>query len=424
MAITIDRLTRIISVPKADMTLVQSTPIEIRELDISSFHFILRDIEDDEAGIVIPTTHNYSAPVSVGGVTLALVFELINGYTVTFENGSYAVNLAGGNSNIADKTNFNLVSVRSTNSAGLVQSREIEDAAYGGKVYVDTVGGTGGTLYPTGTAQQPCNSIENAIIIAELRGFKTIHFFSNATATSAHDLDGYNLESYNPHASTLTIASGAMVDMCNFIGLRITGDLSAAGGTFTDCILDDLTMFNGNAFKCHLDGTIYIVGSTDVVFHDCDASCPNGVIIDCGGSGRNIEFRNFNGGLEFQNKTGPEDLVVLMNSGCLTFANTVTSGTIDATGVSRIISDQSTATKQFEGLVNHEKFNAELFAKEIEANVEFAQALRLYNSALYAKVSGAGSNTITFRDIADSKDRIVSTTDEDGNRTSVTIDGT
>jgi len=423
MAITIDRTTRVIAVPKADMTLVQSSPIEIRELDISAFHFILRDIEDDEEGIYIPTTHNYVAPISVGGVTLALIFELINGYTVTFEDGSYAVNLAGGNSNIADKTNFNLVSVRSTNSAGLVQSREIEDAAYGGKVYADLVGGSGGTLYPVGTPQQPCNSIENAIIIAELRGFKTIHFESDATANSSHDLDGYTLEGHNPHNSTLTLDTGAMVDGANFIGLRVTGDLSAAGGTFTNCILDEITMFNGNCFKCHLDNNLYVVGSNDVVFHDCDASCPNGATIDCGGSGRNIGIRNFNGGLTFTNKTGPEELVVLMNSGCLQFANTVTNGDIEATGVARLVSNESTANNNFEGLVNHEKFNEEFFNKNVESNTNFIQALRLVSATLLGKVTGAGTPTITFEGIDGTTDRVIVVTDDDGNRIDVTLDG-
>lgn len=121
MAISIDWGTRVISVPKADMTLVQSSPYEIRELDIDVFRLALRDLEDDPEGMSYPHTHNHVSPISVGGVTLARVVELINNYTVTFENGTYAVNLVGANSNISDKTNLNTVQVRSANSAGLVQ---------------------------------------------------------------------------------------------------------------------------------------------------------------------------------------------------------------------------------------------------------------------------------------------------------------
>ena len=120
MAITINWGTRVINVPRADMTLIQASP-EIRELDIDDFRLTLKDLEDDEAGMSFPATHNHVAPVTVGGVTLARIVELINGYTVTFEDGQYAVNLVGANSNISDKTNVNQVSVRSSNSAGLVQ---------------------------------------------------------------------------------------------------------------------------------------------------------------------------------------------------------------------------------------------------------------------------------------------------------------
>ena len=119
MAITINWATKVIAVPKADMTLVQASP-EIRSLDINAFRLALRDIEDGD-GMPYAHTHNHVAPLSVGGVTLSRVVEIINGYTITFEDGQYAVNLTGANSNISDVTNVNQVSIRSANSAGLVQ---------------------------------------------------------------------------------------------------------------------------------------------------------------------------------------------------------------------------------------------------------------------------------------------------------------
>lgn len=122
MAISINWATKVITVPKADMTLIQSSPFEIYELNVNTFRLTLKDLEDDEAGMSFLHTHNHNPPVSVGGVTLGRVVELINGYTVTFENGSYAVNLVGANNNISDNTNLNQVSVRSANSAGLVEN--------------------------------------------------------------------------------------------------------------------------------------------------------------------------------------------------------------------------------------------------------------------------------------------------------------
>ena len=100
MAISIDWSTKVISVPKDYMTLVQSSPTEIRELSINQFRLDLKDLEDNVDGIVNPDTHRHYPAITVGGVELAMVIEIINGYTVTFEDGQYAVNLTGANSNI------------------------------------------------------------------------------------------------------------------------------------------------------------------------------------------------------------------------------------------------------------------------------------------------------------------------------------
>jgi len=48
--------------------------------------------------------------------------------------------------------------------------------------------------------------------------------------------------------------------------------------------------------------------------------------------------------------------------------------------------------------------------------------MRLFASVLAGKLSGAGSGTETFRDVDDTKDRIVGTVDAAGNRTAVTRD--
>jgi hypothetical protein len=52
------------------------------------------------------------------------------------------------------------------------------------------------------------------------------------------------------------------------------------------------------------------------------------------------------------------------------------------------------------------------------------EAMKICLSALGAKVSGAGTTTITFRAADDSKNRITATVDTDGNRSSVTLDAT
>jgi hypothetical protein len=120
MAISVNWATSVIFIPKSDLTLIQSVPIEIRELNLNTFRLALKSLEDDEEGITYLKTHTHNTETSFGGLTLARVIQILDPYTVTFEDGEYAVNLVGANSNVADKLNLNQVSVRSANSAGLI----------------------------------------------------------------------------------------------------------------------------------------------------------------------------------------------------------------------------------------------------------------------------------------------------------------
>lgn len=92
---------------------------DVYELNTEELRLDLKDLEDGEAGIPYDDTHRRNAPVTLAGATYAQTLEIINDYTITFEDGQYAVNLVGSNNNISDVTNVNQVSIRSNNSAGL-----------------------------------------------------------------------------------------------------------------------------------------------------------------------------------------------------------------------------------------------------------------------------------------------------------------
>jgi hypothetical protein len=120
MAISINWSTRVITVPQADLTLVSGT---LYELDVDTFRLSLRDIEDGEEGAAFVPTHTHSTAVTLSGVTYARTVEIINGYTITFEDtGSpYTVRMTGANHNLADVTNYTSeVSLIVGNSAGLI----------------------------------------------------------------------------------------------------------------------------------------------------------------------------------------------------------------------------------------------------------------------------------------------------------------
>lgn len=121
MAISVNHSTKVISVPQADLTLISGS---LYEMNINTYlKAQLAGYLDDEGGVVLVDMFKHNTEVTVGGVTLARVLEIINGYTITFTPDSqWAVRLAGGNNNIADVLNVNQVQLRSANSAGMVVS--------------------------------------------------------------------------------------------------------------------------------------------------------------------------------------------------------------------------------------------------------------------------------------------------------------
>lgn len=79
------------------------------------------------------------------------------------------------------------------------------------------------------------------------------------------------------------------------------------------------------------------------------------------------------------------------------------------------VGDIPTAAQNAAGLLD--------LANGVETGVTFRQALRGFVAALLGKASGAGEDgDITFRNIGDTKDVIVATVDEDGNRDAVDLD--
>ncbi len=121
MAISVNPLTHVIYVPKADLTLVTGT---LYSINTDDFRKELKSWEDSEEGIIQLKTHNHNTEVTIAGVTYARAIEILAPYSIEFEDGTYSVRLEGSNNNIFDVENGilvqNQVQVIPTNSAGLI----------------------------------------------------------------------------------------------------------------------------------------------------------------------------------------------------------------------------------------------------------------------------------------------------------------
>lgn len=120
MAFSVNYLTKVITIPQADLTLVSGT---LYEHDTNAFRLELKEWEASVSGITEDIAHQHNTEVVVAGVTYSRTLEIINSYQIEYENGTYSVRLSGSNNNLFDVENGilvqNSVQVISNNSAGL-----------------------------------------------------------------------------------------------------------------------------------------------------------------------------------------------------------------------------------------------------------------------------------------------------------------
>ncbi len=122
MAISIDFATGIITIPQADLTLISG---DLYDLPTETkFRADVNALMDDEIGIVFDDPILHNTEVTIVGVTYARFIEVINGYSITFEDLLYSVRLIESNNNLFDVENGILnasgnVTVVGQNSAGL-----------------------------------------------------------------------------------------------------------------------------------------------------------------------------------------------------------------------------------------------------------------------------------------------------------------
>ena len=382
----VDWPNKVIYVAKADMTLVQSTPIEIRELNLNWFHLTLRDLEDDDDGMVWPKTHTHNTEVVLGGITYARVIEVINGYTVTFENGSYAVNLVGANSNVGDVINFNLVQVRSANAAGLISNSAIEFSSFNEGVAIDVTSSNSGTVFPAGTLQQPVNNLTDALIIANYRGLKKLYILENMTGANAigssSNLHDFIIEGRSRTHTVIEIDASADTTGMLIRNCTVYGTLDGEN-TLENCRVGDLVYFNGSVQNCGLYGTIYLDGDADAVLNNCitiDQDFPP--VIDMGGTGQSLAMPNYTGIITIKNLTdATADVGIGLNAGYVLLDSTVTAGSFTISGIGDLIDNSTSVT-----LLDQDA----LLCRDAIADAT-------WNTDISAVVSGAGKDLTTAK---------------------------
>ena len=332
--VSIDWATYTIFIPKFFSAQIQTVPSEIRTMDINLLRQALKDIEDSAIGMVYPDTHAHNTTVEVGGVLLSRVVEILAPYTVTFEDGPYAINLAGANSNVGDRVNVNQVSIRSANSAGLQDLSTIISSAYQGEVVLDVLKGQQGTTRPIGTVGTPSNNLVDTRTILNTEGLDTVKVQGHLTLDSGDFSDGVTFRGQNPIAAAVTILDAVDVNNCEFNNLSVSGVVDN-NNVLKHCLASNITSYDGRLVSCGLSGLITLGGEGDTVMEDC--STVSGTATVSIGTGSGLNIIEYTGKLTLTGKTGTDDTIIDMTSGTVFIDASCTAGTIEVGGIGHVI---------------------------------------------------------------------------------------
>ncbi|RLA02070.1 MAG: hypothetical protein DRQ42_01645 [Gammaproteobacteria bacterium] len=375
MAITIDPMTHVVSVPRADLNLIQATP-EVRELDLNWFRLQLKALEDNEIyNMCMLRTHDHNTEVELSGLVYARIVEMLDPYTVEFEDGQYTINCTSANHNLGDVKVANQVSLIINNAAGLISNAQIEYASFNGGVTIDQNNTSGravaGSIFPTGTPAQPSSNWTDALFIADFRGFTTFYINSDADLDGSFNLTDYSLIGESPAKTLITISGLATTDGVEIKNATVTGILD--GQNFlSDCTVLDLEYVNGRLFNCGLIGDIELSGGADGILNDCytvDQDDPP--VINLGGSGQSLVMPNYSGLATLNNLSdGTQEVGVGLDAGAIVLSNTITAGTIIISGIGTCI-DQSggTATVDTSALISNDSIASAVWNKDLSTYI-------------------------------------------------------
>lgn len=284
---------------------------------------------------------------------VADVYHVFNIVQVSASGGNLvAVDDVGGTISPILPTAFTQVVLTSSSSATLQEQKEIQYGAFNNGITIDQNNVTGNavantTVYPAGTPLQPVTQEFYAHTLSVERGFRIWHIEGDLTlsaGTHPHVFQGHGM------AHTVVTCAGADMHDAEFIDLMLLGTLN--GGAILERVhVQNVTSILGVARNCMLQGTLILGGSQDgahgPIFNlvDCMSARVDGgaPIIDFNGTGYGLSARKYSGKIKLINKTGPEGVVIDLESGEVEIDSTVTAGTITVRGVGSVI-DNSTGT--------------------------------------------------------------------------------
>ena len=339
MALLCDWNTKIITVPKADLTLVSGT---LYTLDVVKWFQLLRELNGDVEGIaetVREPLYNNTPPTS----STPRIVDVINGYTCQMEDGLYNVEMINGNTNWREVEIKNQVGVGTNNTTGFIDPVFLEYGLFNGHVTVDLVNGYAlGFNELVGTSQFPVNSMADALTVRDNIGLPNDFYInSNVLINGSLNFNNSVLKGKSHVNINIIIEESALVNSCRVVDAIISGTLDG-GTSLENCVVKDITFFNGHIHDSSLSGKMILGGDADAFFKNI--SQLNFTVtpeIDMGITGQDLVIDGYTGLLKITNFNSDVNAVGVYLKGGKIILNSAdfVKGFIHVSGTGRLVDE-------------------------------------------------------------------------------------
>lgn len=266
-----------------------------------------------------------------------VICNMTGGNVVAFEDVTRTVE-------IYPRKPTSYVSADRSSSSSATQSEQdaLRYASYQGAVWLDVTSSNVGTLYPSGNVEYPVNNVIDATEICNELGFRVIQVLGNLTTNDVlHDIRDLKLIGVSHVNSELIIGEDTQCLRTSFEGFKISGFLDG-DSEIVNCIVEDLTYFNGHIHNSYLAGTIALRGAEGANITECSIlDIQDTPIIDAGGTGQDLMMPNFSGRVVIANLTGNSQLGIGLSSGDVIVDSTCTAGAIAISGSGKVYDNSS-----------------------------------------------------------------------------------
>jgi len=229
-------------------------------------------------------------------------------------------------------------------------------AVYGGCVYIDTINGTAGTLYPSGTPSAPTLTLADGLVIAATLKLTQLCVRGSIQLTGA--LTRFTVNGIGSEDEDIIDINGQDVSGSRYQNIRVIGDVDTltAPLELNSCRLGLITDYQGTMTNCGLEDTITLAaGQTNVV--NCYGAAPTGDVAGFDFQATNLIdlfVRGMTGEFSILNSTNASSVASIdMTSGNLTIDADWVSGTIAVRGVGTY-TNNSALTINDKGLIDSE----------------------------------------------------------------------